>query len=149
MKNMVIDKVCRTPITTTLVIPLFTKRNFFLITCSMRMEKVLWSFSGEKLHQTLLKFIPLYSPSICNLIASLKHHLGNLGSIDYILKLKVFFGYNYIQHNYIQGIFLVSRLGRRFICLRCSSIELHPDLIWSNKCNQVMIYKMHGWCSIM
>jgi hypothetical protein len=51
---------------------------------------------GEKLNQMLLKFIPFCSLGICNLIVSLKHRLNNLGSIDYIFKLKALFGYNYI-----------------------------------------------------
>jgi len=50
---------------------------------------------GEKLHQMLLNFAPLCSPSIHNLIVSLKHHLGNLDFIDCILKLKALFGYDY------------------------------------------------------
>jgi hypothetical protein len=67
-------------------------RHFFLVTCSMKME----FFKGEKLDQMLLKFVLLCSPSIHNLIVSLKHYLGNFDSIDYILKLKALFGYNYI-----------------------------------------------------
>jgi len=51
---------------------------------------------GQKLDQMLLKFIPLCSLGIRNLIASLKHCPSNFGSIDYILKLKALFGYHYI-----------------------------------------------------
>jgi hypothetical protein len=62
-----------------------------------RMEKVLWNFSkGEKLNQTLLKFVPLCSLGIYILIVSLKHHLNNPSFFDYILKLKALFGYDYI-----------------------------------------------------
>jgi hypothetical protein len=53
-------------------------------------------FKVEKLNKTLLKFVPLCFPSICNLIVSLKHCLDNSGSLDYILKLKALYGYNYI-----------------------------------------------------
>ncbi len=48
-------------------------------------------------------FTPLCSPSICNLIVSMKHHLDNLGSLDYILKLKALSGYDYIQDNCFPG----------------------------------------------
>jgi hypothetical protein len=58
---------------------------------------------GEKLNQMLLKFTPLCSPSIRNLIVSLKHSFDNLGSFDYIFKLKTLFGYDYIQDNYFFG----------------------------------------------
>jgi hypothetical protein len=51
---------------------------------------------GEKLDQMLLKFAPLCSHNICNLITSLKHYPNNFGSIDYILKLKALSGYNYL-----------------------------------------------------
>jgi hypothetical protein len=51
---------------------------------------------GEKLNQTLLKFAPLCSFGIHNLIASLKHHFNNLGSFDCIFKLKALSGYDYI-----------------------------------------------------
>jgi hypothetical protein len=53
-------------------------------------------FKGEKLNQMLLKFAPLCSLGIHNLIASLKHRPSNFGSIDCILKLKALFGYDYI-----------------------------------------------------
>ncbi len=59
-------------------------------------------FKCEKLNQTL-KFIPFCSPGIRNLITSLKHHLSNFNFIDYILKLKALFGYNYIHRNYFPG----------------------------------------------
>jgi len=60
-------------------------------------------FKGEKLNQMLLKFAPLCSPNICNLIVSLKHSLDNSGSFDCILKLKTLFSYDYIQDNYFFG----------------------------------------------
>ncbi len=63
---------------------------------------------GEKLDQMLLKFTPLCSPSIHNLVASLKHCPGNFGSIDCILKLKALSIYDYIQDK----IFLVNVLGK-------------------------------------
>jgi hypothetical protein len=60
-------------------------------------------FEGEKLDQTLLKFTPLCSPNICNLIISLKQHLGNLGFVDYILQLMALFGYDYIYDSCFLG----------------------------------------------
>ncbi len=101
---MVIDKVCCMPTTTTLVIALFTNKNFFFHHLfNEDGEGHVEFLEGEKLDQTSLKFIPWCSSGICNLIASLKHHLGNLGSIDYILKLKALFGYDYIQDNFFLG----------------------------------------------
>ncbi len=88
-------------------------------------------FKGEKLNQMLLKFIPFCSHGIHNLIISLKHCFDNFGSIDYILKLKALFGYDYIQDNF----FLVNRLGRKFIYSRCPLIKLCSDLIWFGECN--------------
>jgi hypothetical protein len=52
---------------------------------------------GEKLDKMLLKFVPLCSLGIHNLIVSLKHRPDDNGSIDYILKLKALFDYDYIQ----------------------------------------------------
>jgi hypothetical protein len=71
-------------------------RHFFCHLFNEDGEGLVKLFKGEKLHQMLLKFAPLCSPSIHNLITSLKHHLGNFGSINYILKLKVLSSYDYI-----------------------------------------------------
>jgi hypothetical protein len=97
---MVIDEVCCTPTITTLAIALFTNEKYL----SHHLfnedgEGPMEFLKGGKLDQTLLKFIPLCFPNICNLIASVKHCLGNSGSIDYILKLKALSGYDYIQDN--------------------------------------------------
>jgi hypothetical protein len=51
---------------------------------------------GEKLNQMLLKIGPLCFLGIRNLIISLKHRVENSGFVDYILKLKALYGYNYI-----------------------------------------------------
>ncbi len=94
---MVASEVCCTPITTTLVIALFASKTFlFYHLFNKDGEGPMELLKGEKLDQMLLKFTPLCSPNICNLITSLKHHLDNFGSIYYILKLKELFGYNYI-----------------------------------------------------
>jgi len=94
---MLVEKVCRMPISTTLAITLFTSKTFL----SHHLfnedgEGPVEILKGEKLDQTLLKFAPLCFAGICNLIVSLKHHLANLGSIDYIHKLKVLSGYDFI-----------------------------------------------------
>jgi hypothetical protein len=60
-------------------------------------------FKGENLDEMLLKFIPLWCRNIYNLIVSLKHYHDNPSSLDYILKLKVLFGYNHIKNNYYLG----------------------------------------------
>jgi hypothetical protein len=140
MKNMVEDKVCHTPTTTTSTIALFTNKTF--LSCHLFKKDgqgLVELLKGEKL-QMLLKFSPLCSPSIRNLIASLKHRPNNFESIDCILKLKALSGYDYIQDNY----FFSQHVSRRFICSRCPLMELCSDLIKFDKCNQVMIYKMCG-----
>jgi hypothetical protein len=139
MKYMVEDKVCHTPTITTSTIALFTNKTFLYCHLFKKDGQGLL-LKGEKLHQMLLKFSPLCSPGIRNLIASLKHHPNNFDFIDCILKLKALFGYDYIQNNY----FLSQQVGRRFICSRCLLMELCSDLIKFDKCNQVMIYKMCG-----
>jgi hypothetical protein len=45
---MVINKVCHMPITIILAIVLSTSKTFLSITCSTRMQKLLWSFSKVK-----------------------------------------------------------------------------------------------------
>jgi hypothetical protein len=97
MNKMVINKVCCTPIATTWVITFYVSKTFLF--CHMFKEDgegPMELLKGEKLNQMLLKFVPLCSPNICNLIASLKHCPNNFGSIDYILKLKALSSYNYI-----------------------------------------------------
>jgi hypothetical protein len=58
---------------------------------------------GEKLNQTTLMFIPFFFPNIRNLISSIKHHLGNMGSLDSILMFKSLNPYGYIQDNCFPG----------------------------------------------
>jgi hypothetical protein len=104
MKNMVTNKVCHMPIITTLAIALSTNKTFF--SCHLFNkdgEGLVDLLKGEKLDQTLLKYGLLCSPSVCFLIVSLKHHPSNSRFIDYILKLKALFGYNYIQDNCFLG----------------------------------------------
>jgi hypothetical protein len=101
---MVIDEVCRTLIATTLAIILFSNKTFLshhLLNEDGKGPMEL--FKGEKLDQMLLKFAPLCSSGLHNLMASLKHHPSNSSSIDCILKLKALFGYDYIQDNYFLG----------------------------------------------
>ncbi len=103
-KNMVADEVCHTPTTTSLAIALCMSKSFlFHHLCNEDGKGLVEFLKGEKLNQTLLKFTPLCSPSICNLIASLKHCPNSLSSLDFIFKLQVLFDYNYIQNNYFPG----------------------------------------------
>jgi hypothetical protein len=93
-------------------------------------------FKGEKLNQTLLKFTPLCSLGIHNLIASLKHRLDNLGSFDYIFKLKALPGYDYIQDNCFFGqqvgqkvyLFKMSMNGAAFEFDLVQRMQLGDDL---------------------
>jgi hypothetical protein len=64
---------------------------------------------GEKINQTLLKFVVLCSFSIHNLIVLLKHHLGNSSFIGCIFKLKVLSSSKYVQDN----CFLGQRVGKK------------------------------------
>jgi hypothetical protein len=60
MKNMIIEKVCHMPISTTLAITLFTIKKF--ISCHLFNEDgegPMEVLKGEKLNQTLLKLVPL------------------------------------------------------------------------------------------
>jgi hypothetical protein len=89
MKNMVVDEVYHMPIAIISSIVLSMSKTFFsrhLFNKDGRGPMEL--FKSEKLDQMLLKFAPLCSPSIHNLIASLKHCPNNFGSIDCIIKLK-------------------------------------------------------------
>jgi hypothetical protein len=101
MKNMVVDEVCHTPTTITSIIVLFLSKTFLSYHLFNENGKFFVEFfKGEKLCQILLKFIPLCSLDIHNLIISLKHRPNNSNSIDYTLKLKAQSSYNYIQDNY-------------------------------------------------
>jgi hypothetical protein len=76
---MVVDKVCCLLITIILAIILFVSKTFLshhLLNEDGKGPMKL--FKGEKLDQMLLKFVPLCSLSIRNLIVSLKHHPSTL-----------------------------------------------------------------------
>jgi hypothetical protein len=86
-----------TPTATTLVVVLSTGKTF--LSCHLfneDREGPMELFKCEKLNQTSLKFVPLCSLDKQDLIASLKHHLDNSGSLDCILKLKAPSGYDYL-----------------------------------------------------
>ncbi len=69
---MVANEVCHTPTTTSLTIALFANKSFLSRHLFDEDGKGLVElFKGEKLNQTLLKFIPLCSLGIWNLITSL------------------------------------------------------------------------------
>jgi hypothetical protein len=101
---MVADEVCCMPIATTSTIALSISKTFLPCHLFNKDGKHPVKFlEGEKLDQTLLKFTPLCSLNVCNLIISLKHHFGDLGFVDCILQLKALFGYDYIQDNCFHG----------------------------------------------
>jgi len=94
---MVANEVCRTPTITISFIALSTSKTFLFHyffnedgQCPMELLK------GDKLDQMLLNFVALCSPGIHNFIASLKHCPSNSSFIDYILRLKTLYGYDYI-----------------------------------------------------
>jgi hypothetical protein len=77
---MVANDVCHMPLAMTSTIVLSISKTFFFCHLFNKDGKdPMEFFEGEKLDQTLLKFTPLCSPNICNLITSLKHRLSNLG----------------------------------------------------------------------
>jgi hypothetical protein len=101
---MVANEVCHTPIATSLAIILFVNKSFlFLHLFNKDAEGPVEFLKGEKINQMLLKFVPLCSLGICNLIASLKHRLDNPNPLDCILGLKAMSGYNYINDNCFLG----------------------------------------------
>jgi len=101
MINMVVDEVCRTPTTTSLVITLSMNKSFpFRHLFNKDGKGHVEFFKGAKVNQMLLKFTPLCSLTIHNFVASLKHHLDNPSPFDCIFKLKALFGYNYIKDSY-------------------------------------------------
>jgi hypothetical protein len=91
---MVANEVYRTPTITISSIVLSMSKTFlfhYLFNeCPMELLK------GDKLDQMLLNFVALCSPGIHNFIASLKHCPSNSIFIDYILRLKTLYGYDYI-----------------------------------------------------
>jgi hypothetical protein len=95
---MVVDEVYCTPIATTSAIALSMNKTF--LSCNLFNKDGqghVEFFKGEKLDPMLLKCAPLCSLGIRNLIVSLKLYLDNSGSIDYILKLKAMYCYDYIH----------------------------------------------------
>jgi hypothetical protein len=93
---MVVDEVYCAPIVTSSTIILSQSKTFLFHHLFNKDGKAhVEFFKGGKLNQTLLKFTPLCSFGIPNLIVSLKHH-NNLGSFDYIFKLKALSSYDYI-----------------------------------------------------
>ncbi len=97
MKDMVADEVYCTPIATSSAIIFSMNKTFlFYHLFNEDGQGPMELLKGEKQNQTLLKFAPMCFLGICNLIASLKHHLDNLISFYCIFKLKALFGYDYI-----------------------------------------------------
>jgi len=71
MKNMVVDEVCRMPTVTSSTIASSMSKSFLLRHLFNKDGKGLVELlKGEKLNQMLLKFVPLCSHGIHNLIAS-------------------------------------------------------------------------------
>jgi len=68
------------------------------------------------------------SLGIHNLIVSLKHHPNNWGSTDWIFKLKVLSGYDYIQDN----CFLSQRVGQKVYLFKMSinGVASEFDIVW-------------------
>ncbi len=97
MKNMVVKEVLCTPYAMSSAISLVANKTFL----SHHLfnedgQGIVELLKGDKLNETLLKFTPLCSPIICNLISMVKHHPRKMGSIDSILTLKALNPYNYI-----------------------------------------------------
>jgi hypothetical protein len=140
MKNTVVNKVCHMPITTSLAIVLSANNFFLSLFVQWGWRRFYGIVKAKKLNQ-MLKFVPLCSPNIHNLIASLKHHFDNPSFFDYILELKALFVYDDIHDNY----FLGQQVRQKVYLFK---IELYLDFIWFSECNRVTICKMCEWCSI-
>jgi hypothetical protein len=98
---MVVNEVCHTSSATSSVITLSTNKSF--LSCHLFNkdgEGLVEFLKGAKVNQMLLKFAPLCSLNMRNLVVSLKHHLNNPSPLDCILKLKALSGHNYIKDNY-------------------------------------------------
>jgi hypothetical protein len=81
------DEVYHMPIATTLTIILSSNKTFvFHHLFNEDGQSLIELLKGDKLDQMLLKFVPLFSPSILNFIISLKHRSNNSSSIDCILR---------------------------------------------------------------
>jgi hypothetical protein len=72
--------------------------NTFLFRCYFNEagQCIVKLLKGGKFNETLLKFFPMCSPNIHNIISLVKHHIGKMGSIESILTFKDFSLYNYI-----------------------------------------------------
>jgi hypothetical protein len=93
---MVVDEVYHTPTATSLTISLSMSKIFLFHHLFNEDGKgPMELLKGEKLNQTLLKFIPLCSLGKRNLIVSLNHRLDNPSSLNSIVKLKALFSYHY------------------------------------------------------
>ncbi len=80
MKNMVAKEVLRMANVTSFVIALIVSKTFLsshLFNENGQGTNEL--LKGDKFNETLLKFIPLCSPKIHNIISFVKHCLGKMG----------------------------------------------------------------------
>jgi hypothetical protein len=97
MKNMVVEEVLCTPNATSSTISLVMIKTFLFCHIFNEDGEVLVELlKGEKLNQAMSMFIPLCSPNIRNLISSITHRLGNMGSFYSILSFKPMSPYDYI-----------------------------------------------------
>jgi len=103
-RDEAIKEVLHTPNAMSFVIALATNKT--LLFCHLFNEDgqgTIKFLKGDKLNETLLKFTPLCSPNIHNLISLIKHCPRKMGSIDSILTFMGFSPYNYIQDSCFLG----------------------------------------------
>jgi hypothetical protein len=118
MENMVAKEVLCMPNAMSSIMTLVVSKTFLF--CHLFNEigqGIVELLKGDKFNETLLEYVPLCPPNIHNLISSIKHCLGNMGSIDSILMFKALSPYDYNHDN----CFLDNRLGKRFIFSKCWS----------------------------
>jgi hypothetical protein len=86
MKSMAAEEVQHTPNATSSTISLATNKMFLSrYLFNEDGEVPIELLKGEKLNQAMSMFVPLCSFNIHNLISSIKHRPGNMGSLDSIL----------------------------------------------------------------
>jgi hypothetical protein len=97
MMSMVVEEVLRMPNATSFAISLATSKAFLSCHFFIKDGEVFMEFlKCEKSNQAMSMFVPLCFPNIHNLVSSIKHRLGNMGSLDSILMFKSLSPYDYI-----------------------------------------------------
>lgn len=97
VKSMVAEEVLCMPNVTSSAIALVASKMFLFHHLFNEDGNVFVELlKGENFNQTMLMFVPLCSPNICNLISLFKHRMRNMDSLDSIRMFKSMSPYDYI-----------------------------------------------------